>query len=66
MKAYMLSYILILNLLRFDLKISRVIKNKLAKKRKTHAVEAAAEVNYTNHLFHGVKHISHGNMGKEG
>jgi len=38
----------------------------LAKKRKTHAIEAVAEANFTNHLFHGAKHILHENMGKEG
>ena len=27
-------------------------------------VEAVAEVNFTNHIFHGDKHILHGNMGK--
>ena len=41
------------------------LKN-FVKKRKTHTVEAATEVNFTNHIFHGAKHILHGNMGKEG
>ena len=58
--------------LSFDTKFVEIwfdscfIQNNFAKKRKTHAIEAAAEVNFTKYLFHGAKLILHGNMGEEG